>query len=133
MIESDWIGHLGKDRLFVTENHRTGTRQPGTNRGDASALLGQKGIEIVRRLRTGPDQAEIAGQDIDKLGKLVELGLAQEAANREHTGIIGQGELARTDACGVLHHRCELEQTERFAASSDPDLPIEDRPLSREA
>src|ERR1019366_4250062 len=87
-------------------------------------LLGQLG-HVARLLGSRTDQRELAAQDVEGLGELIDMEAAHERAHRPKSRI---GHLCPLALRVADRHGTELEHGERVAALAHPDLSEEERP-----
>lgn len=138
----------GDDRFIEFPDRHGGFRDPffliakddGPDTGDARYYcidpgldLGCIGLEVDFHLRSWPDEAHIAGQDIEELGKLVDLGDAQPLADGGDAGVVAQGEGACTHVGAVLEHGGELPDAKETVLITYPLLLVENLALTGEA
>src|SRR5438552_3492942 len=80
---------------------------------------------------TRPDQRHVAGQDIEQLRKLIDIGVAQEPSQTGHTWIVS-GDLS--EIVTLLHHghRSEFQHTNGLVVVAVPRLAKKHRPTGIE-
>ena len=96
-----------------------------------------KPLDFIEGEGTRTDQAHLAAQDVDQLGKFIETEFADEPSNSGDAGVVGQFE----DRAGhfiedfqfvfalgrVGNHGAEFEHGERFSIQARPLLSEQDR------
>ena len=102
----------------------------------AQHVLGDALLELVheiRPLRPRAHQRHVAAQHVPQLREFVDVGPAEQPADRRAARVV----VARPDRAGlalrVLVHGAELVNRERLAVQSHPLLPVEDRTGRRAA
>src|SRR4051794_16350328 len=124
------LDHLGERDLRGAEHlprARHAGRQvqaPSVQPGDALVLGAHK--------RARPDEAHLAGQDVEELRDLVERKAPQQSSHGGDAGIVGDLEepvtrlvaleQLRLHRVGAVDHRAELEDPERLGLAADPRL-----------
>ena len=83
-------------------------------------------LDDGERLGARADQRHLAAQDVPQLGKLVELGAAQEAAQGCDSPVVAGGDHGR--AICAFEHGSELQHVEGLPPASGPPGAIERRP-----
>src|SRR5438552_6752659 len=94
----------------------------------------------LRALRSRPDEAHVAPNDVDQLRKLVERGAADERAEGGPTIVslhspgpeVAGRAFVDVRIGSVTTHRSELEHLERAPVIADTRLAEEDRPAHRD-
>ena len=117
---------LVEDRFFIAENYGTYARKAGRHGIDGRAHLRRVQLVMTPRLGAGTHEAHLAQEDIGELGKLVDLGLAQEIAHGQNTRIVFLREDAARQVGTVFEHGGELKNVEVAAAKADAGLQVED-------
>lgn len=80
----------------------------------------------------GADDAHFAGKNVEDLRQLVDLGLAEEAAQGHQTGVVAQGNIAGADIRAVLEHGGELPDKKMLVFVADALLPVPHFPFAGE-
>lgn len=96
-------------------------------------------LQLSRNQGPGADDGHIALEDVDKLGHLIQAGLAQEPAHLGDAGIVlkllvlgpllgvaGVLQHFLQDVPGVPDHGAELDELEGLAVEAHPGLGVED-------
>ena len=103
-------------------------------------------LDGVRDVRTGPNEAHVAEQDVPELRELIQAGAAQECADAGDPRVVRDlvqvafrpvlqqrpDERGVRGRVAVRAHRPELHHREAVSKSSDPLAAIDDRTLSLE-
>ena len=124
--------YLIEDGFFVAEDDRG---DAGEAWGDfVDFALNRVRIEFVMApcLWTWANDAHLANKDVDKLGKLVDLGFAQEFAHGEDARIVLLCEHAARQVGAIFEHGGEFEDLEVFAAFANAWLQVKNIVLSSE-
>src|SRR6185503_9692195 len=90
-------------------------------------------MDEVRPLGPRTYQRHVAAQDVPQLWKLIDVGPAEQPADRSAPRVVVARPYGAGLALGVLVHRTKLVDRERFAVQSHPLLPVEDRTGRRAA
>ena len=123
---------LGREEtLFTAEDNRA-------DAGETRLRVVNAGLHFVRIRREGlidewtrTDYRHIAEEDIEELGKLIDLRLAQEIAHRQDARILLHRVESACHVRRVAKHRCELPDLEVLALVADASLSVKDIMLAR--
>src|SRR5215467_28570 len=117
-IENVGVGGGAQDLFFVAIDQ---CRQVGNSRTHRQDCLPGRsaGLDVFRRLRTGPHQAHVALKHIEKLRQLVELEFPQHGPGSRDARVSRSGDRAPT-AAGA--HRSKFPNAERLAVLSHSGL-----------
>ncbi len=83
-------------------------------------------VDELLHFRPWADDAHVAEEDVDKLGKFVEFEFADDVADFCYPHVAAAGGVG-ADFVGVWYHAAEFEDTERFAVAADTYAPVKHR------
>ena len=92
--------------------------------------------KLARELRpfgTRANQTHLAAQDVPQLRQFIEPVSTQVEADSRTSRIARNGPYRSEMLFSVFMHGTKLDNRELFSAESNPDLPIEDRPVIGES
>ena len=110
---------------LVAESHRGQIGDPRAHVEDVAIIVVEH-LHVAADLGTRADQAHVTAQDVVELRQLVELGMAQEAAETGDTRIVVSGH-TRADGIRAHLHGAELVQAERAEREPDALLLVQHR------
>ena len=99
--------------------------------GVPQVVVGDRLPELLdedRALRPRPDQAHVAAQDVEELGQLVDIRVAEPIADPSASGVVIEGPDRARLPLGIAPHAAELDDGEEPSPLPDPLLLVEDRP-----
>lgn len=121
-----FVLRMGEDGLLIAEEQRADSGEPRAHFANGHLLgFGVQG-EMGGHHRARPDEAHLPQPHIEELGKLVDLGLPEEAPEGQHPRVPMLGDEPARKVGAVLEHGGEFEDHERFPVPADPLLLVED-------